>query len=234
MEDVEKSYIGDPKCKQIMEELAVDPASHPKYSLSAGILRYKSRVVIGQNSELCSQLFDTFHHSPIGGHSGQRVTLHRLSQLFFWPHMKNFVMEKVSQCPICQISKPEHVQYPGLLDPLKIPSTKWSEISMDFIEGLPKSRGKDVILVVVDRLTKYAHFLPLAHPFTAPQVSQLFMNNIHKLHGMPKVIITDRDRIFTSKIWQEVFSALQVKLHFSTAYHPESDGQTERVNQCLE
>jgi IS30 family transposase len=117
---------------------------------------------------------------------------------------------------------------------LNIPEEKWSEISMDFVEGLPKAKGKDVILVVVDRLTKYAHFLPLSLPFTAQQVSQIFMDNIHKLHGMPKVIVSDRYTIFTSKLWKEVFSALKVQLHYSTAYHPESDGQTERVNQCLE
>lgn len=152
--------------------------------------------------------------------------------------MKQFIQTKVSHCPslsnFCQISKTEHVHYPGLLGPLHIPKMKWSEISMDFIEGLPKSKGKDVILVVVDRLTKYAHFIPLAHPFTVHQVSNLFMEHIHKLHGFPKVIITDRDRIFTSTLWQEVFSALKVDLHFSSAYHLESDGQTKRVNQCLE
>ena len=105
---------------------------------------------------------------------------------------------------------------------------------MDFVEGLPKSRGNDVILVVVDRLTKYAHFLPLSHPFIAETVSKLFMDNIHRLHGLPQIIVSDRDRIFTSKLWQEVFSALKVQLHLSTAHHPQSDGQTERVNQCLE
>jgi hypothetical protein len=144
------------------------------------------------------------------------------------------VNEMVAQCPICQISKTEHVHYPGLQQPLKIPEEKWSDVSLDFVEGLPKSKGKDVILVVVDRLTKYAHFLPLSHPFTAQQVSKVFMDNIHRLHGMPKVIVSDRVRIFTSKIWHRVFSVLKVKLHFNTTYHPESDGQTELVNQCLE
>jgi hypothetical protein len=232
--EVLQSYDTYEKYTQLLQELALDPASHINYSLSGGILRYKNRIVIGQHSELCNNLFNTFHASPMGGHSGQKVTLHRLKQTFYWPHMKQFVQQKVNECPICQISKTEHVHYPGLLEPLQILQGKWTDISLDFIEGLPKSRGKDVILVVVDRLTKYAHFLPLAHPFTAKQVSKIFMDNIHKLHGLPRVIVSDRDRIFTSSFWQKVFTALKVDLHFSTSYHPESDGQTERVNQCLE
>jgi hypothetical protein len=148
--------------------------------------------------------------------------------------MKQYLEQLIAACPVCQISKTERVQYPGLLDPLPIPETKWGAISMDFVEGLPKSHGKDVILVVVDRLTKYAHFLPLAHPYTVQKVAHIFMDNILKLHGPPTVIITDRDRIFLSKLWTEIFSAMKISLHFSTAYHPESDGQTERVNQCLE
>jgi transposase InsO family protein len=101
---------------------------------------------------------------------------------------------------------------------------------MDFIEGLPKSGGKDVVLVVVDRLTKYAHFMALAHPFTAQYVAQLFIDTIIKLHGPPIAIVTDRDHIFTSKLWQDIFKSLKVSLHYSSAYHPQTDRQTERVN----
>jgi hypothetical protein len=225
--DVEASYVGDTKCLQLLQELSVDPASHPNFTLTSGLLRYKNKLYIGDSTNLKMKLFNSFHASSFGGHSGQRVTLHRLKAVFHWPRMKQFIEEQVSQCPVCQISKNEKVQYPGLLQPLNIPTAKWSEISMDFVEGLPKSHGKDVILVVVDRLTKYAHFIPLSHPYTVHKVATLFMENIFKLHGLPKIIVSDRDRIFTSKLWQEVFAALKVDLHFSTAYHPESDGQTE-------
>jgi transposase InsO family protein len=105
---------------------------------------------------------------------------------------------------------------------------------MDFIEGFPKLDGKNTILVVVDKLTKYVHFIPLSHPFTTKTVVQLFIDNIFKLHGLPLVIITDRDKIFTSQLWQELFKSLSVKLKFSSAYHPQTDSQSERVNQCLE
>jgi hypothetical protein len=107
----------------------------------------------------------------------------------------------------------------------------FQHLTMDFIEGLSKSEGKDTILVVVDKLTKYTHFIPLSHPFT---MVQLFLDNIFKLHGLPIVIITDRDKIFTSQLWQELFKSLNVKLKVSSAYHPQIDDQSERVNQCLE
>jgi hypothetical protein len=105
---------------------------------------------------------------------------------------------------------------------------------MDFIEALPKSDGKDTILEVVDKLTKYAHFVPLSHPFTTKHIVQIFIDHVFKLHGLPLAIITDRDMIFTSQLWQDLFKCLNVKLRFNSAYHPQIDGQFERVNQCLE
>lgn len=103
-----------------------------------------------------------------------------------------------------------------------------------FIEGLPRSGSANCILVVVNRFSKFAHFVPLLHPFTAPQVAQLFLDNIYRLHGMPTHIVSDRDRIFTNMFWKELFRLAQTTLCMSSAYHPQLDGQTKRVNQCLE
>lgn len=148
--------------------------------------------------------------------------------------MRQVVKKIVQQCPVCQLNKAHHLRYPGLLHRLPVPDFSWTHISMDFVEGLPMSDNKDLILVVVNRFTKYAHFVALKHLITVQSVAQAFTGNVFKLHGLPTVIVTDRDRIFTSHLWQKLFSKMGVKLHMSTSYHPQSDGQTERVNQCLE
>lgn len=105
---------------------------------------------------------------------------------------------------------------------------------MDFVVGLPLSGNANAILVVVDMYSKFAHFVPLRHPFSAASVTKLFMNNIYKMHGLPKSIVSDQDRIFTSKLWQLLFKMAGIQLRMSSSYHPQTDGQTERVNQCME
>lgn len=144
------------------------------------------------------------------------------------------MQDYVSSCQICKQAKPEHTRVPGLLQPLPIPEQAWQTINLDFVEGLPKSKKFDTIMVVIEKLTKYAHFIPLTHPYTAMLVAQLFHNNIFKLHGLPQVIISDRDEIFTSNLWQELFKLSETTLNMSSSYHPQTDGQTERLNQCLE
>jgi hypothetical protein len=148
--------------------------------------------------------------------------------------MKDVVMSFVQQCKICHQAKHEHTHSAGLLQSLPIPQGAWQEITMDFIEGLPLSEGYNTILVVVDRYTKYAHFLPLKHPFTAQHVAKLVLQNVVKLHGCPKSIVTDRDMIFLSTFWKKLFLLMDTKLLKSSSYQPQTDGQSERVNQCLE
>ena len=108
------------------------------------------------------------------------------------------------------------------------------DISMDFIKGLPMSRSNDTVAVVVDRLSKYAHFLALSHPFTTAGVAQVYFENIFKLHDLPRTIVDDRDKIFMNDSWIDLFTLQKVNLHMFSAYHPQTDDQTEVVNRCLE
>jgi transposase InsO family protein len=148
--------------------------------------------------------------------------------------MKQFIRRAVQECYTCQRAKPERVRYPGLLQPLPVPQAAWEIVSMDFVEGFPKSGRFDGVLVVVDKFSRYAHFIAISHPYTAATVARLFLDNIFKLHSMPLSIISDRDRIFTSAFWRELFRLTGTKLRLSSSYHPQTDGQTERVNQSLE
>ena len=170
------------------------------------------------------------HDSAIGRHSGMQATLKRIKLLFYWKGIDRDVRHYIRNCAICQTCKPENINTPGLLQPLPIPEGIWTDISMDFIEGLPKSQGKEVILVVVDRLSKYAHFIAVNHPYTAATIAQVFISNVFKLHGTPSSIISDRDPVFISNFWEELFKLQGVELLKSTAYHPQTDGQTKVVN----
>lgn len=216
-----------------MEKLALDPTSDPGYTMQDGILRFKGRVWIGEDSAT-QHLINALHASAVGGHSGFHATYNRIKRLFAWRGMKIQVKQTVRNCMVCQQVKTERISPVGLLQPLPIPKRRWAVVSMDFIEGLPRSGGYDTVLVVVDKFSRYAHFLPLTHPFTALQVAQKFMKEIYRLHGLPIAMISDRDKIFTSKVWQELFKLCWAELRLSSAYHPQTNGTTERVNQCLE
>jgi hypothetical protein len=174
------------------------------------------------------------HATPTAGHSGFTKTYDRVKRSFFWDVMKQDVHNFLVECDVFQRNKGEIFKSPGTLQPLSIPPTIWQDISMDFIVRLPKSSNKSVIMVVVDRLSKYANLCSLQHPFTTSNVAQLFMDQVFMLHGMPHSIVSDCDPTFTNNFWQELFKKQGTQLHLSTTYHPQTDGQTEVVKKCLE
>jgi hypothetical protein len=234
LQAVLNSYHTDAVAQKLLQALSIQSPNEHGYYLEDGLIKLHNQVWIGDNTALRTKLIAVFHSSPIGGHSSVNATYHKIKKLFYWKGMKQDVEESIKQCAVCQQAKHEHTHPAGLLQPLPIPAGAWQDISLDFIEGLPVSGNSNAILVVVDRFTKFAHFLPIKHPFTAHQIAHLLLDSVVKLHGLPKSIVSDRDRIFMSAIWQELFTSLGTKLLHSTSYHPQTDGQTERVNQCLE
>eukprot|EP00253_Pinus_taeda_P024647 PITA_24647 len=233
IEEARKEWFSHPSLSHLINNLRANPNSLVGYSWKGEILRYRD-IVISPTSTLKMRILAELHSSPTTCHAGFQKTYARTRRSFFWTGMKTDILNFVAECDVCQRHKRETVKSPGTLQPLPIPASIWTDVSMDFIIGLPKSGNKSVIMVVVDRLSKYAHFCALPHPFTPTLVAQSFMDQIFKLHGMPTSIMSDRDPTFTSNFWQELFTLQGTQLQLSISYHPQTDGQTEAVNKCLE
>ena len=198
------------------------------------IYRDHDRVVVPNNDTLRLKIMQELHDTPAAGHFGFEKTYNLLSREFYWPKMIKNIKDFVASCEICQRFKSGNKLPAGLLQPLPIPSHNWDQIAMDFIVQLPKTKaGWDAIVVFVDRLSKQAHFAPTKTTATAPEIAEIFLNQVFRLHGMPSTIVSDRDAKFTSNFWKAFFSLHGTKLKFSTAYHPQTDGQTERTNRTL-
>ena len=192
-------------------------------------------IAVPDVGNLRKEVLNELHDAPYSGHYGFHKTLKSISTLYWWPDLRQDVWNHVRNCDVCQRDKVSHQKPVGLLQPLEILDRKWECVSMDFITGLtPSKKGNDAILVVVDKLSKMAHFIPTTTEVSAEDTSHLFHENVVKLHEIPNKIISDRDPRFTSRFWSEVSQMMGTRQAMSTANHPQTDGQTERVNQDLE
>ena len=189
LETIIEGYTKDDATKQLLTELSITGSNDKGFPLTDGLIKYKNRIWLGNHTEAHHAVLLALHSSGLGGHSGITATYNKVKAIFAWPHMKKSVQEYIAACEVCAQAKPEHCRLPGLLQPLPVPTHAWHIISLDFIEGLLKSKTFDTILVIVDKLTKYANFLCLSHPYTALSIAQLFLSHVYKLRGMPSVII---------------------------------------------
>jgi hypothetical protein len=212
------------------------PQTEKGYALGTDdLLLYKNKVYVPNDRELKLAILKEMHNVTYVGHPGYQKTVAAVKSHYFWPSMKKEIVEYITRCMECQKVKDEHRHPVGLLQPLPIPEWKWDVVTMDFITGLPRtSKQHDSIIVVVDKLTKAAHFIPLKTTHRAADVADIFLKEVARLHGIPKTIVSDRDPKFTSNFWKGLFKGFGTNLNFSTTYHPESDGQTERVNRVIE
>ena len=192
-------------------------------------------VYIPSSKTVKQKILEEFHDSEAAGHLGYQKTVQAVNRGFWWHGITEDIKDYVFSCQKCQEMKSLKQQPSGLLQPLPMPAGKWRDITIDFITELPKSsKGNDAIMTVVDRATKMAHFIATKTDISAPQVAELFRDHIWKLHGVPRSIVSDRDTRFVSIFWRSLMKLVGTKLRFSTAYHPQTDGQSEKMNDVVE
>ena len=224
----------DSKLARLIEE--VEKGDKPEFNVSEdGVLRFGNRCCVPDSVVIKRLILEEAHRSPYTVHPGSTKMYRDLKESFWWEGMKREIAQFVAQCLTCQQVKVEHQRPAGLLQPLQIPEWKWEHISMDFVTSLPRApTGQDAIWVIVDRLTKTAHFVPIKVSYKLEKLAELYIQEIVRLHGIPVSIVSDRDPRFTSKFWRSLQEAMGTKLNFSTAFHPQTDGQSERTIQILE
>jgi hypothetical protein len=191
--------------------------------------------VVPIDLEIKKIILDEAHKSKFSIHPGRTKMYQDLKQNFWWSNMKVDIAKYVAECDTCHWRKASHLKLAGVLQPLSITMWKWDDISMDFIVGLPlTARNKDSIWVIVDRLTKTAHFIVVHTTYSVQQYAEFYMDHIVRLHGIPKTIVSDRGTQFVDRFWEPLHECLGTKLIRSSSYHPQTNGQTERINQILE
>ncbi|GLB34668.1 putative retrotransposable element tf2 155 kda protein type 1-like [Lyophyllum shimeji] len=205
-----------------------------EWSEDQGVLMFRGRIYVPNIPELRRRIVEQHHDSRVAGHPGRWKTLELVSRSYWWPQMSRYIGSYTSTCDLCQRMKVRRQLPMGQLHPLPIPEGRWSVVSVDFIVELPEAHGYDAVMVVVDSVGKRAHFIPTHTTCTAMGAANLYRKHVWKLHGLPDAFVSDRGPQFVAEFTRELYRLLGIKLSTSTAYHPQSDGQTERVNQELE
>lgn len=247
LDRIKQGYHDDNNFQELHQLLSTAGTSVPakldtkakRFQLRDGLLYYVagtlSRLCIPNAPGLRLQLLQECHDPPTAGHLGFDKTYELMHRMFYWPRMDKSVRNFVSTCDVCQRIKDSTTAPTGLLQPLPVPTTRFEQVSLDLITQLPKTKlGHDAIVVFVDRLSKLAYFCPTTSNVDAPGVASLFFGTVWRHHGLPRVLVSDRDPRFISKFWQSLFKLCGTNFNISTAYHPETDGQTERTNRTLE
>ena len=233
--DIHEAIVNDPEYRSLLKQSASTLA---KQSLSIDrsyLYHSRDRLYIPNDVALRTRLMHECHDAPTSGHLGKDKTIAQVKRRFYWPRMDAEIVQYVTSCDACQRNKPSQQSTMGLLQPLPIPHRPWSQVSLDLITALPRTRlGNDAIVVFVDKVTKMVHYVPTTTSVTAPQLATLFIREVVRLHGVPDSLLSDRDPRFTAHFWRSLWSQLGTRLTMSTAYHPQTDGQTERSNRTLE
>jgi transposase InsO family protein len=233
--ELQDAAQADAKYAELLQQSA-EVLQRQGLRVSKGLLLRGARVFVPSDAKLKTSILAECHDAKLSGHLGSQKTLEQVQRRFYWPGLEAEVKRYVTSCDACQRNKPSQQRKMGLLQPLPVPERPWQWVSMDLITALPRTRstGYDAIVVFVCRLTKMKHYAPAVTTVTAPKLAAIFVREVVRLHGVPERILSDRDPRFVAHFWREMWRLLGTLLTMSTAYHPQSDGQTERENRTLE
>ena len=227
LDKIKGRQFDDEKLRRIQDKVLRGEAKEAQID-EEDILRIKGRVCVPRVDDLINTILTEAHSSRYSIHPGATKMYRDLKQHFWWSRMKRDIVDFIAKCPNCQQVKYEHQRPGGTLQRMPILEWKWERIAVDFVVGLPKTLGMfDSIWVIVDRLTKSAHFIPVKVTYNAEKLAKLYISEVVRLHGVPLSIISDRGTQFTSKFWKTLHAELGTRLDLSTAFHPQTDGQSE-------
>ena len=231
--DIKAAAASDPSLEKLVEPKQ-QAVNHLWTLDQEGILQFNGKIFVPDIGDLHLRVLKSKHDHILFGHLGKEKTLQLVLRNYNWPKLQEFVTDYVKTCDTCMHNKPKNHKLYGLLKQLLIPLQPWESILMDFIEQLPPLEGYTDILVVVDRLTKQAIFTPTVQTIDARGLAELFIRNVFAKHRVPTHVTSDRGSEFVSRFFRSLAMALDMRLHFTSGYHPEANGQTERTNQTLE
>ncbi len=243
LSELKQALFKDPLYRRVISHAASRHRAAPsgldfEYTVENGLiyalLKGKKRLFV-PFKQLQAQVMAANHDHVTAGHVGMDKTVELVSRYYYWRGIAQTVQRYVKSCLLCQRMKSTNQKPAGLLQPLPIPGENWEHVSLDLVGPLPTTaNGFNCIVTVVDKLSKMAHFIATTTTIDAPGLAQLMMSHVFKLHGFPKALISDRDTRFTSAYWKAFIDALGIASHMSTAFHPQTDGQTERMNRTIE
>lgn len=237
LREIRQSTDYDEAVVKAVKELRESSASGIRsleWSEEDGLVLFRGKVYVPRNKDLRRRIVKAHHDSAVVGHPGRWKTLELVARNYWWPGMTKFVAAYVAGCDMCNRTKIFPAKPVGTLMPNRVPSRRWQVVTCDLIVGLPESQGYDSIFLVIDRLSKRAHVMPTTSEVTSAGIARLFRDNVWRHHGLPEEIISDRGSQFVSNFMRELNTLLGIRTSPSTAYHPQTDGQTERLNQEIE
>lgn len=237
---IKTAQTNDKFTKKALECIANGDRHHPFIALSHcedidGVLYFSKKVYVPERAR--RELLQEIHNQPAVGHAGEGRTLWLIQRYYYWPNMMSYISKYIRNCSTCKRAKPNQQKYNGLLQPLAPADRPWRRVTMDFVTGLPLCQGMNAILVVVDTLTKERHYIECfwgQKGTSAKATARMLLRHVWRIHGLFDFQITDRGTQFTSKVWTELCSLLKIEARMSTAWHPESDGQSEIANKEME